>query len=274
MNAKLLNTIVSVALLASLVLAHFARAERPLRTERQLEASATHIFSGTVQHTYSRTEDLKGFRYTYSVAEVSVAEARKGGDVVPNDRVFVRHWQKRWTRKRELTPTDDYGHEPIPEEGDAGEFFVKGNRTDGFELLPPNGFSKKASIEKVESGGRSSLLEKDPSTYMSLLYGPSHKRLKVLMAAEPQNSDDWKTIRSEALLLTELCSKLIASPRSTKDYWKNNSIAVRKSSTELQEAAEKKDFSKATRSYQSMIQSCNACHQGHVFLGSPPIVER
>ena len=117
-----------------------ARSEIPKRSEKQLTNSASHALVGTVVRTYERTaKRSRNFEYTYGVAEMNVKTVRKGSEVNPNERVFVRYWRKRWIGNGNPEPSH-YGHGNIPKAGDVVLVFVKGDRQSGFDVLSPNGF--------------------------------------------------------------------------------------------------------------------------------------
>ncbi|PQO46980.1 hypothetical protein C5Y93_05645 [Blastopirellula marina] len=118
-----------------------AHADMVNKSQKKLEAEASHQLTGTVQRTYEQKETRNKFEYTHGVAEVAVEAVGKGTDIEKGDRVFVRYWKKRWIG-RGNPPTDHYGHSNIPQKSDKLEIYVKGDRRSGFDALSPNGFYK------------------------------------------------------------------------------------------------------------------------------------
>lgn len=142
--------IVSVALAASLMVMSHANAEIPKQSKKELQASASHALTGTVERVYEQKEKRAEFEYTYGVAEVAVESVDKGADVVANDRVFVRYWRKKWIGNGN-PPPDHYGHGNIPAKTDTAEIYVKGDRKTGFDVLSPNGFFKITKLKTTEN---------------------------------------------------------------------------------------------------------------------------
>lgn len=135
---------------ALLMITNWAHAEIPKQSEKELRASASHAFTGTVVRIYSQEEKRGKFEYTYGVAEMAVEDVTQGTDVTANDRVFVRYWRKKWIGNGN-PPPDHYGHWEIPAKTDSVEIYVKGDRKTGFDVLSPNGFfkvTKRISPEK------------------------------------------------------------------------------------------------------------------------------
>ena len=121
-------------------------------------------------------------------------------------------------------------------------------------------------------------VEASVSIHMSYLFAPSYRRLKPVMRSEPTDASHWDTMRSEALLLAESSGNLTQrrssngfNPQAQKN-WPANSAAVKQHAAALYRAAKDKDFTAAKRSYLSMTESCNACHNSEVSIGSPPIL--
>ena len=142
--------IVSVAVAASLMVMSYADAEIPKRSKNELQASASHALTGTVERIYEQKEKQGDFEYTYGVAEVAVERVDKGADVVANDRVFVRYWRNKWIGNGNPPPGHS-GHWDIPAKTDSAEIYVKGDRKIGFDVLSPNGFFKVTKLKTSET---------------------------------------------------------------------------------------------------------------------------
>lgn len=117
-----------------------ALAERVNRPREELLREATQAFTGRVERFYHAEPVKVGeFEFTHSVAEMTVSRVDKGADLLPGDRVFVRHWRKRWVG-RGLPPPDHYGHRTVPAEKQSVVVFVSGSRDTGYDVLSPNGY--------------------------------------------------------------------------------------------------------------------------------------
>ncbi len=105
-------------------------------------------------------------------------------------------------------------------------------------------------------------VEPDMHEFMEYVFQPTFKRLKPVMATEPVNNQDWKTIKADSLILAEGGNLLlIRQPEADSAAWVNHSIQVRDFGGQLYRAAKAKDFKAARKSYESMIMNCNACHK-------------
>ncbi len=117
-------------------------AEIPDKSRDDLLEEGTQAFTGRVERLYRATPvNGGGFEFTHSVAEMTVASVEKGTDIRPGDRVFVRHWRKRWVGKGQ-PPPDHYGHRTVPAEKQTVAVFVSGTRQAGYDVLSPNGYSE------------------------------------------------------------------------------------------------------------------------------------
>ena len=117
-----------------------ARGEIPLKSPEELEKSASHIVLGKVNRIYASVEKTADFEHTYNVAELSTTKVRKGGDISRGNRVIVRYWNKRWIGEGHPLP-DHYGHHGVPKTGDTVLIYLRGSRSDGYDVVSPNGFS-------------------------------------------------------------------------------------------------------------------------------------
>ena len=120
--------------------------------------------------------------------------------------------------------------------------------------------SKAASPENVQEAPAP--VETDMHEFMEYVFQPTFMRLQPAMQNAPADNQGWKIIKSESLVLAEGGNLLLIRP-SEEDTaeWVEHSTQVRKFGGELYRAGHDKDFSKARKSYESMIENCNACHQ-------------
>ncbi len=119
------------------------------RSRGDLLTEATQVFEGRVERLYHASPEKEGsFEFTHSVAEMTVARVEKGTELRAGDRVFVRHWHKRWIGKGQLPP-DHYGHRTVPAVKQTVVVFVSGTRQTGYDVLSPNGY-----FEVVTTGGK------------------------------------------------------------------------------------------------------------------------
>lgn len=105
-------------------------------------------------------------------------------------------------------------------------------------------------------------VEEDMHEFMEYVFQPTYKRLKVVMAEAPADNNGWKAIKADALSLAEAANLIIMRPpeNDAKD-WNAYSIDVRNHGKTFYTAARAKDFPSARKSYEAMLQSCNACHK-------------
>jgi hypothetical protein len=104
-------------------------------------------------------------------------------------------------------------------------------------------------------------VEKDMHEFMEYAFEPGYKRLRDAMAFVPENNNQWKAIKGESLTLAEGGNLLlIRAPREDAGDWNRFSAAVRGDGSKLYKAARGKDFDAAKKSYVSMLNNCNRCH--------------
>ena len=104
-------------------------------------------------------------------------------------------------------------------------------------------------------------VEKDMHEFMEYVFQPTYKRLKESMGAEPADTNAWKGIKSDALILAEGGNLLLVrNPKEDAATWGEFSAAVRESGGSLYQAAKKKDYKSARQHYEVMLKKCNACH--------------
>ncbi|HEY3393451.1 MAG TPA: hypothetical protein VGK58_12140 [Lacipirellulaceae bacterium] len=135
----LIRNLLSIASVSVAGLAGVAYAEIPNKTPDQLEELASHIFSGKVVKIYSAVERASPkWEFTYSVAEIQVADVEKGEH--EGRLAYVRFWQKRFTGDGPPEPSH-YGHRRVPEIGAKTRVYVMTEEDGGYDVLSPNGFA-------------------------------------------------------------------------------------------------------------------------------------
>ncbi len=144
--------ILGAGLAAFLLVISVVSAERPAQSRERLLESASHAITGTVVRTYERQEkkDVRGFEWTYGVAEIKVVRVAKGSEIKAGDRTYVRYWEKKWVGGGS-PPPDSNGNSETPSATDSVEVFVEGNRETGYDVLQPNGFFKVTKVRNAES---------------------------------------------------------------------------------------------------------------------------
>lgn len=106
------------------------------------------------------------------------------------------------------------------------------------------------------------IVEDSMHEFMEYVFQPTYRRLKKTMATEPANNAGWKAMKSDSLILAESCNLLFQrTPEEDGADWNQHSIDSRSGGAALYQAARKKDFAAATKSWQAMLESCNACHR-------------
>lgn len=118
-----------------------------------------------------------------------------------------------------------------------------------------------ADPPSTEAGVKAEPVEKDMHEFMEYYFQPTYLRLKKSMASEPADKQGWKAIKSDALILAQGGNQLLLLEQSSEADWKKASAEVRSHGAELYRAGKARDFKAASRSYRSMLASCNACHK-------------
>lgn len=105
-------------------------------------------------------------------------------------------------------------------------------------------------------------VEESMHEFMEYVFQPTYKRLKVSMAAEPKDNAGWKPIKADGLSLAESANLLLMrTPDEGGAAWDKFSVAVRATGGEFYQAARKRDYAAAKKSYVAMLNNCNACHE-------------
>ncbi|GAA4442060.1 hypothetical protein [Bremerella cremea] len=104
-------------------------------------------------------------------------------------------------------------------------------------------------------------VEPDMHEFMEYVFQPTFKRLKPAMAEAPADNAGWKVLKEGSLKLAEGGNLLLARvPKEDSADWIKHSIGVRDFGGKFYRASQAKDFATAKKNYESMVQSCNACH--------------
>ncbi|WP_299466039.1 hypothetical protein [uncultured Gimesia sp.] len=105
-------------------------------------------------------------------------------------------------------------------------------------------------------------VEPDMHEFMEYVFQPTYRRLKMSLAAEPENNQIWKAIKSDSLILAEGGNLLLLhKPENSRTDWDQHSIQVRQFGGQLYKAAKAKDFKASKAHFESMLKNCNACHK-------------
>lgn len=141
---RLVRNLLSIASVSVAGLAAAAYAEIPNKSPDQLEELASHIFSGKVLKIYSTVDrSSPKLEFTYSVAEIQVADIEKGEH--EGRLAYVRFWHKRFMGDGPPEPSH-YGHRGVPKVGSHTRVYVMTEEEDGgYDVLSPNGFAAAAS---------------------------------------------------------------------------------------------------------------------------------
>ena len=120
---------------------------------------------------------------------------------------------------------------------------------------------RDALAESPEPKAAPSPVEPSMHEFMEYVFQPPYKRLRTLMATEPADNAAWKAIKSDSLILAEAGNLLlIRHPEENEAFWREHAVTVRDLGGHFYQAARKKDYSTAKKSYTAMLQKCNSCH--------------
>lgn len=105
-------------------------------------------------------------------------------------------------------------------------------------------------------------VEESMHEFMEYVFQPTYRRLKASMATAPADNAGWKAVKADSLSLAESCNLLLGrKPEEHAADWVKHAVASRTAGAALYNAAKTKDFTAATTSYKTMLESCNACHR-------------
>lgn len=118
------------------------------------------------------------------------------------------------------------------------------------------------AAEPVGGSAEPTPVEPDMHEFMEYVFQPAYRGLKPAIASEPTDNKAWFAIKSNSLVLAEGGNLLLIRDAQTDQAdWNKHATQVRDFGGKLYHAARKKDYTTARNNYESMIQSCNACHQ-------------
>ncbi|MCL4202036.1 MAG: cytochrome c [Pirellulaceae bacterium] len=104
-------------------------------------------------------------------------------------------------------------------------------------------------------------VEDSDHEFMEYAFEPPFNRLKKALAAEPQERAEWKSIRSDSLILAEAANLLLLRESAGDDEWDQPTAQMRAEAAKVYRAAGKPDFAAAREAFRAMTASCNRCHE-------------
>lgn len=114
-----------------------------------LAREATHIVVGKVIGIYTSSKMRKDSEMIQIVAEISIQKVEKGNGLQPEQLVYVRYWQTRWTGKTPERPDSSFSFHNAPKAGNQVRVYLGLNAQNGlgnafppgsYNVLLPNGF--------------------------------------------------------------------------------------------------------------------------------------
>lgn len=121
--------------------------------------------------------------------------------------------------------------------------------------------SAVADDKKTNLAASPQAVDDDMHHLMEYVFEPAWKRLQVTMASEPGDKKVWKVMKADALTLAEVSNLLLSrAPEDNADDWAALAVKTRSAGSDFYQAARKRDFSSASKSYRLMLKNCNACH--------------
>ncbi|HUG19551.1 MAG TPA: hypothetical protein VMM56_11260 [Planctomycetaceae bacterium] len=116
-------------------------------------------------------------------------------------------------------------------------------------------------VNTVLDSSKPEPVETDMHEFMEYYFQPTYQRLKVAMAVETKDNNAWKAIKADAMILAEGGNlTLQRTPEEDAEAWNKFSAEIREHGKSLYVAAKKKDAAVAQKSYETMLNRCNACH--------------
>lgn len=116
--------------------------------------------------------------------------------------------------------------------------------------------------EAVSAAPAGEAVEEDMHEFMEYVFQPPYKRLKAALANEPADKNNWKTVKSDSLILAESANLLLSrAPEEDGKDWISHATAVRSAGSQFYQAAKKRDYATTRSRFASMLNKCNACHR-------------
>lgn len=102
---------------------------------------------------------------------------------------------------------------------------------------------------------------------MDYMIDPVYERLKDAVAVKPEGRKGWRALYVEAFSMAELSNLVYL--RDDEDYmgtdeWNEMTTISRKQSMDIVTAIKAKDYPSIRKHYESLIQTCNKCHEQFV----------
>lgn len=119
-----------------------------------------------------------------------------------------------------------------------------------------------AAVEDESKQGATPVpVDDDMHHLMEYVFEPAYKRLKDSVGTEPADKDGWSAIKGDSLTLAESSNLLLHRlPEEDPDSWIKLAVEVRSAGGDLYQAARRKDFVTVKKSYEILLERCNACH--------------
>ena len=90
-------------------------------------------------------------------------------------------------------------------------------------------------------------------------------RLARSLAAPPTGDEQWEQVRSEAAIVAEAGTLLLAHrpPKGSLTGWRQRATEFRSAAEALLRAIENRDFAAAQQFFRVLPKTCAACHAAH-----------
>lgn len=124
--------------------------------------------------------------------------------------------------------------------------------------------SPSAGVVQADVAPVSEFEPVDPSMheFMEYVFQPTYRRLKEALASEPADRPAWSRVKADAMILAEGGNLLLMRlPEEGADDWKRFSLETRAHGGEMYRSAKARDYAATRQHYETMLVSCNACHQ-------------
>lgn len=126
---------------------------------------------------------------------------------------------------------------------------------------PSWGEPRDARAAALQTEAAPEPVEPSMHEFMEYVFQPPYKRLRAVMATEPADNAAWKAIKSDSLILAEAGNLLLIRHSEEDDAsWRAHAVGVRELGGQFYQAARKKDYTSAKRTYAAMLHKCNSCH--------------
>jgi hypothetical protein len=113
------------------------------KSEEDMMANATYVFTGTIENVYSRNKIVEDeafgkYEHTYYISEVTVGTILKGDGLKKDDTAYLSSYKIKWLGQGATPPGHD-GHYTTPEAGKSYKFYVENNGKNKLDIIFPNG---------------------------------------------------------------------------------------------------------------------------------------